>query len=58
MRLFDLRVATCHFQYYINLLLYNIVGTRDMWPLDILRFDVSGTHFGEYYVITFLYIVT
>jgi len=33
-------------------------GTGELWPTDILSSEVSGTHFGECYVIIFLWDVT
>jgi hypothetical protein len=42
-------------QYSINPLLYHIVCTGDMWPLDMLGYEVSGTDCGEYYVIIVLW---
>jgi len=34
------------------------VGTGVLQPVDMLGFEVSGTHFGEFYVITVLWNVT
>jgi hypothetical protein len=35
-----------------------ILGTGKVWPADMIGSEVSGTHFGECYVITVLWDVT
>jgi hypothetical protein len=48
-----------HFHSFLFIILCSgVLGTSVVRPADMLGFEVSGTQFGEFYVITVLWDVT